>query len=95
MNMSQTQQHPPAAAPPKAAAAPATDSKAEAEARKKATVGAQVVLDPASDAAMAAKGGMAPDIDGNTNARNKALLAMGLDPVSPSGHLTDPKPAAH
>ncbi|HEY2419017.1 MAG TPA: hypothetical protein VGH84_13930, partial [Steroidobacteraceae bacterium] len=81
-------QHPPAAAP-------AANAAADAEARKKATVGAQVVLDPASDAAMAAKGGMAPDIIGNTDARDKALIAMGLDPVSPSAHLTDPKPAAH
>jgi hypothetical protein len=68
----------------------------EAAARKAATIGAQVVLDPAGDAVMAAKGGMAADISGNTAARDVALVALGLDPVAPSGQMTDkpaPKPA--
>jgi membrane protein involved in colicin uptake len=65
----------------------------EAAARRIATQGAQVVLDPDSDAAIAAKGGMGRTMHENVEARDVALIEMGHDPVSPSAHLTDPKPA--
>ncbi len=73
-----------AAAPP-----PVEESPEDAAARRLATRGAQVVLDPHSDAAIAAKGGMAPTIDGNVEARDEALLAMGLVPSAPSGDIHD------
>lgn len=75
----------PAAAPPP----PVEESPQDAAARRLGTRGAQVVLDPESEAAMAAKGGVAPHIEGNTLARDEALLAMGLVPAAPSGDVLD------
>ncbi len=51
--------------------------------------GAQVVLDPDSDAAKAARGGAAPDMAGNVVARDADLIKQGYDPASPSGESTD------
>jgi hypothetical protein len=79
-------------AEPAAAAAPDQTSDADKAARAAASRGAQVVLDPDSPAAVAARGGAAATIHENTDARDADLIARGLDPVSPSGHLTD-KPA--
>jgi hypothetical protein len=47
--------------------------------------GAQVVLDPASPAALGARGGAASTIHGNTVARDLALISNGLDPLLTAG----------
>ena len=57
--------------------------------RAKASQGAQVILDPKSDAALGAKGGAFSSIEDNTNFRNAALIAAHLDPNGPSAQLTD------
>lgn len=53
------------------------------------TIGAQVVLPPDSAAAAGAKG-VYPTIVENTLLRNAGYEEMGLDPVDPSGEVTDP-----
>jgi colicin import membrane protein len=71
----------------------ATKSQADIAANRLAgSKGAQVVLDPDSDAAIAARGGAGATITENTIVRNEALIDMGLDPEAPSAHETDPKP---
>lgn len=55
-----------------------------------ASQGAQVVLDPASEAAAGARGEAGETLAENTKARNEGLEDMGLDPQDPSGELTDP-----
>jgi hypothetical protein len=79
---------PPAAPKPavKPAAAPTKD---EAAARVAASRGAQVTLDPDSDAALAARGAMGDTIEANTQARDADLIAQGFDPDAPSAHETD------
>ena len=77
----------PAHAPAHAAEAPAAP-KPDPD-RAKASQGAQVILDPKSDAAMGAKGGAFATIEDNTNFRNAALIAANLDPNGPSAQLTD------
>jgi len=47
--------------------------------------GAQVVLDPASQAALGARGGAASTIHGNTVARDLGLISNGLDPLLTAG----------
>jgi hypothetical protein len=47
--------------------------------------GAQVVLDPASPAALGARGGAASTIHGNTVARDLGLISNGLDPLLTAG----------
>ena len=53
------------------------------------TQGAQVILDPKSDAAIGARGGAGADLQYNTDFRDQALVAAGFDPASPSAELTD------
>jgi len=79
----------------RAKAAKAAQEQAEADmvARRDHAHGAQVVLDPDSDAALAARGGMHPSIHENTQARDADLIDMGLDPHAPSAQLTDKPPA--
>src|SRR5262252_1976013 len=60
--------------------------------RARASQGAQVILDPKSDAAMGAKGGAFASIEDNTNFRNAGLIAANLDPLGPSAQLTDLPP---
>jgi hypothetical protein len=55
------------------------------EARQAASIGAQVILDYNEDAAVAARGGAAATMDENVAIRDKHLLSLGLDPLSPSG----------
>src|SRR5262249_5849414 len=62
--------------------------------RAKASQGAQVILDPKSDAALGAKGGAFASIEDNTNFRNAGLIAANLDPLGPSAQLTDLPPDA-
>ena len=65
-----------------------------AEARIAASRGAQVVLDPDSDAALAARGAMGATIEENTAVLHADLIAQGLDPISPSGEASDkPEPS--
>jgi hypothetical protein len=74
-------------------AQPSAESKAAAdqqaaetkEAMAAASIGAQIILDYNSEASLGARGGMAGTIEENTMARDASLVAVGLDPVSPSG----------
>src|SRR5215467_12867627 len=75
-----------------AAAAPAAEAPKPDPDRAKATQGAQVILDPKSDAALGAKGGAFANIEDNTNFRNAGLIAANLDPNGPSAQLTDLPP---
>ena len=61
-------------------------------ARASESVGAQVILDPASDAALAARGGAAATIEDNTGVRNAAtprIVALSHDAVG--GTVTGPQ----
>jgi hypothetical protein len=74
------------AAPRPAAAAPApqrseADLKAERDARIAASFGAQVVLDPMSDVALAARGALHGSMEENVQARDKALVERAGEPV--------------
>jgi hypothetical protein len=55
------------------------------EAAGAASIGAQIILDYNSDAGKGARGGIGPTMAENVEARDANLLAVGLDPVSPSG----------
>ena len=79
---------PPPQPEPAAQSSPAEPPLTEEEARAK-TRGAQVVLDPDSPAAIAAKGGAGRTILENMEVRDAALIEEGLDPKSPSAELTD------
>lgn len=72
-------------------AAPAPDPEAEQrerDARFRNSRGAQVILDPESDASLAARGGAGGTIVENTFARDKHLLDQNLDPRDPdASHL--------
>ncbi len=59
-------------------------------ARTELMTGAQVVLDPASDAALAAQGAQGGDVHANTVTRDLALMGMGLVPRDPHGDVLDP-----
>jgi len=81
------------AAPKARAAAP--DPRAEAqqkEAMAASSIGAQIILDYNEDGSIGARGGAGGSIVENTMARDAHLVAMGLDPVAPSG--PPPSPAA-
>ena len=74
--------------PSEARAAPPVDPKMEAE-RKEAmavsSLGAQIILDYNSEAALGARGGAGGTIEENQMVRDEGLAAVGLDPQSPSG----------
>ena len=75
-------------APSEPRAVPAADPKMEAE-RKEAmavsSLGAQIILDYNSEAALGARGGAGGTIEENQLVRDEGLAAVGLDPQSPSG----------
>lgn len=50
-----------------------------------ASIGAQIILDYNSDASKGARGGMAATVEENTLARDANLMALGLNPVDPTG----------
>ena len=52
------------------------------------SIGAQIILDYNSDAALGARGGKGGTIEENTMARDADLIAVGLDPQAPSGPPT-------
>ena len=81
----------------RAQAAPKRDEKAEQEERDRmaaSSIGAQVILDFNAPAGIAARGGAAGSIEGNTIIRDKHLVALGLDPVDCSGPLPTPEQIA-
>jgi hypothetical protein len=66
----------------------AAADKAKAEqrdAQQAGSIGAQVILDFNGQAGVAARGGAAPTIEENSALRDEHLIAVGLDPLSPSG----------
>ena len=74
--------------PSEARAAPAVDPKMEAERKEQMAVsslGAQIILDYNSEAALGARGGAGGTIEENQMVRDEGLAAVGLDPQSPSG----------
>jgi hypothetical protein len=72
-----------------ASAAPIAESAETKAARANDSIGAQVILDPASDAALAARGGAEGTIEGNTAVRNAALpRIIGLSHDSVGGTVT-------
>jgi hypothetical protein len=87
------QQPPPQPSPADKAAA----EKAKAEqrdAQQAGSIGAQVILDFNSQAGVAARGGAAPTIEENSALRDEHLIAVGLDPLSPSGPPLAPEALA-
>jgi hypothetical protein len=77
-----TKNNTPPPAPPKA------DPKAEAaakEAQAAGSIGAQVILDFNGDGSLGARGGASAVMNENVAARDAHLVALGLDPVAPSG----------
>lgn len=77
--------------------APEPDPKLEErdrEARAAASIGAQIILDYNSQAGLGARGGAAGSIEENTMLRDENLVALGLDPVSPSGPPPSPEELA-
>jgi hypothetical protein len=83
-NNTDTKSNPaPAATPP-----PKADPKAEAaakEAQAAGSIGAQVILDFNGDGSLGARGGASAIMGENVAARDAHLVALGLDPVAPSG----------
>ena len=55
------------------------------EAQAAASIGAQIILDFNEDGSKGARGGAGGTIEANTQARDAHLVAVGLDPVAPSG----------
>jgi hypothetical protein len=69
-------------------AAPQPDPKAAAaakEAQAAGSIGAQVILDFNGDGSLGARGGFSNIMNENVAARDAHLVALGLDPVAPSG----------
>jgi hypothetical protein len=76
------------AAETRAPAAPKPDPKAVAaakEAQAASSIGAQVILDYNGDGSLGARGGLAPTIEENLAGRDAHYLALGLNPMAPSG----------
>jgi hypothetical protein len=74
--------------PQAAPKAPTVDPRAAAEAKEAmaaGSIGAQIILDYNGEGSLGARGGMGATIEENTAARDAHLIAVGLDPVSPSG----------
>lgn len=64
------------------------------EAQAAASIGAQVILDYNEDGSKGARGGAGGTIEENQMARDAHLVAMGLDPVAPSGPPPTPEALA-
>jgi hypothetical protein len=74
--------------PPSEPRAAPRDAKAEAELKENqavSSIGAQIILDYNSEAGLGARGGAGGTIEENQMVRDTALVAVGLDPQSPSG----------
>jgi hypothetical protein len=57
------------------------------------SVGAQIILDYNGSGSLGARGGAGATIEENTMARDAHMVALGLDPVNPSGPPAAPDPA--
>jgi hypothetical protein len=94
------QQHPPQPQPaqqhqpqqerprqPSAAERQAADKQAAElrETRSFGSIGAQIILDYNGDGSLGARGGIGGTIEENSAARDAHLIAIGLDPLAPSG----------
>ena len=64
------------------------------EAQAAASIGAQIILDYNEDGSKGARGGAGGTIEENQMARDAHLVAMGLDPVAPSGPPPTPEALA-
>jgi hypothetical protein len=58
------------------------------------SIGAQIILDYNEDGSLGARGGFGKTVEENTLARDAHLVAVGLDPVSPSGPPPSPEQLA-
>jgi hypothetical protein len=82
------QQHQPQAPREPSAAEREAASKAAAELRETrsfGSIGAQIILDYNGDGSLGARGGIGGTIEENTASRDAHLIAIGLDPLAPSG----------
>jgi hypothetical protein len=80
--------------PQQSAADKAAVEKAQAEQREAmaaASIGAQIILDYNEDGSKGARGGAGGTIEENTMARDAHLVALGLDPIAPSGPPPTPE----
>jgi hypothetical protein len=83
--------------PQPSAADKAAADKAQAELREAQaanSIGAQIILDYNEDGSKGARGGAGGTIEENTIARDAHLVAIGLDPVAPSGPPPTPEALA-
>lgn len=64
------------------------------EAQAAGSIGAQIILDFNGQAGLAARGGAAATIEENSALRDEHLIAVGLDPLSPSGPPLGPEEVA-
>jgi hypothetical protein len=81
-------------APSEVRAAPRRDEKAEREAREAqgaSSIGAQIILDYNSEGSLGARGGIGGTVEENSLAYDAHLVALGLDPDSPTGPPPTPE----
>ena len=78
-------QHQPAPRAPAKAEVTTASLRGTPEELAQSSIGAQVILDYNSDASKGARGGMAATVEENTLARDANLVALGLNPVDPTG----------
>jgi hypothetical protein len=64
------------------------------EAQAAASIGAQIILDYNEDGSKGARGGAGGTVEENTIARDAHLVALGLDPLAPSGPPPTPEALA-
>jgi hypothetical protein len=86
--LGRTEEPPP---PPPAPAKTEAEIEALHTAQQAASIGAQVILDYNEAGSQGARGGAGATIEENSMARDAALVALGLDPVSPSGPPPSPE----
>jgi len=79
----------------KTRAAPVDKAAAETrEAQAAASIGAQIILDYNEDGSKGARGGAGGTVEENTMAKDAPLVALGLDPLAPSGPPPTPEALA-
>src|SRR6476660_9801649 len=64
------------------------------EAQAASSIGAQIILDYNEDGSKGARGGAGGTVEENTMARDAHLVALGLDPLAPSGPPPTPEALA-
>jgi hypothetical protein len=75
------------------ATVPSPHTAEELEQMAAGSIGAQIILDYNGSGSLGARGGAGATIEENTMARDAHMVALGLDPVNPSGPPTAPDPA--